>query len=52
MAEDLGGKNFHGGVRHVGGNEMGADACGIELFEEIDGHPEVDVADTFDGQTD
>ena len=30
---------------------MGADAGGVDLLEEVDGHPQVHVAHALDGQT-
>ena len=51
VTENFCGKNFHGGVFKVGGNIMGFNAGCVYFFEEIDGHSEVNVANTFDGKT-
>ena len=51
LAEHLGGQNLHGGILQVGGDVVGQDTGGIDLLKEIDGHTQVDVAHTLDGQT-
>ena len=50
LAEHLGGEHLHGGVPQVGGDVVGADAGGVDLLEEVDGHTQVHVAHALDGQ--
>lgn len=46
----LRGQDLHRGLLQVRGNKVGADAGGVDLFKEVLGHAQVDVAHTLDGQ--
>jgi len=50
LAEGLAGNNFHGGVVQICIYIMGSNAGCIDLFEEIDGHAQVHIANAFNGQ--
>ena len=51
LTKGLRGNNLHGGICKSRAEGVGLDACGIELFKEIDGHTEVHVANAVDLET-